>query len=281
LVCGAAAAIVLAAATHPAGWPAAIALTLAGIAAQLSPFAPLDPAKASPVPLLFGLLVIGPALIALAVPHRILPWTTALGGIELAAAVLPALLLGIPATRGISVIALNLGESGLALGPKLTMQRPKVVLGFVLALIAAAVVAVLGRLLAHRVPRVTRWPSFAEATTTRIAGGVIVAAALGALILSGALADAETQPILTLAVASVLAALAAWFGLELAPLVTGLVLGQLMQAPLRAVGKAGGLDAAMSGSKPLLVLAVAATGLALAWPLVAARGWRGGRAQTK
>ena len=278
LICGAAAAILLAAPTHPAGWPAALALTLIGIAVQLSPLPPLDTQRASPLPLLFGLLVVGPAIVALAMPARVRPWISAMAGIELIAAVLPALLLGLSVTRGISVLTLNLGETGLAFGPRLITQRPKLVLAFVLTLFVAAAFAAAVRHLSHRV-KLTAWqpqslPHFDGRVRTRLAAGLTLTLAIAGMIYCGALSEAtEARPLLTLTLATMIAAICAWFAVELAPLVTGLVLGQLMQQPLSALSRSKGtiFEAFASASKPLLASAVAASVLALSWPMVAGR----------
>ena len=270
LVCGAAAAIVLAAITHPAGWPAAIALTVGGIAAQLSPLQPLDTEHASPMPLLFGLLIIGPAVLALVLPRRVTPWSTSFGGIELAATVLPALLLGIPATRGISVFALNLGENGLFLGPNLLILRPKLVLAFILALVAAAMLAMAGRMLADRMPRARWWPHIQPVTSTRASAAVTLMLAAAAVYAS----EMDQTTAFTLAIAGGLSAVAAWFGLELAPLVTGLVIGQFMLPPLQQVltkSDAGPWASMTSGSLPLVVIAVLASIATLAWPILLRR----------
>lgn len=274
LICGTAAAIVLAAATHPAGWTAALILTLLGLGAQTSPLAPLDTQHASPLPLLFGLLVMGPAIVALAVPQRVQPWITALGGIELVAACMPVLLLGIPVTRGISVLTLNLGESGLAFGPRLMTQRPKLVLAFLSTLVVAGAVTAISRHAStHANPR--NWWSHVDADRkTRLAAAVILGLSLVALYFSSTTTDApEANPIAMLFVATAIAAVSAWFGLELAPLVTGLVIGQLMQTPLAAMRDTAArpLEALTSGSRPLFALAVIATALALAWPLIISR----------
>ena len=270
LVCGAAAAIVLAAITHPAGWLAAIALTVGGIAAQLSPLQPLDTEHASPMPLLFGLLIIGPAVLALVLPRRVTPWSTSFGGVELAATVLPALLLGIPATRGVSVFALNLGENGLFLGPNLLIQRPKLVLACILALIAAGILGMAGRMLADRMPRASWWPHIAPLTNTRASAAVTLLLAAAALYAS----EMDQTAALTLAVAGALSAVAAWFALELAPLVTGLVIGQFMLPPLLQLltkSDAGPWASMTSGSLPLVVIAVLASIATLACPILQRR----------
>ena len=280
LACGAAAAVVLAAATHPAGWTAALTLTLGGIALQLSPLRPLDTEHTSPLPLLFGLLVLGPAVVALTAPRRTAPWSSAFGGIELAATVLPAFLIGIPATRGISVFALDLGENGLNLGPKLMTQRPKLVLGFVLALLVAGLIGMAVRLTATRLPRINWRPNLSDTATTCIDAAIIVFLSLVALYFSGVFSGVDASravSLLTLLVTMVAGAAAAWFGWELAPLVTGLVIGQLMLQPLQAaLGKANGsaVTAITSGSSALLVFAILVMAATLAWPLWARRASR-------
>lgn len=275
LLCGAAGAIILAAATHPAGWPAAIGLTALGVVLQFTPLAPLNSELASPVPLLFGLLVIGPALVALAMPQRITPWTTAFGGIELAATVLPAFLIGVPTARGTSVFALDLAEAGLSMGPRLMTQRPKLVLGFVLAVVVAGLLGAAGRLLAARVGPTLRWLRPDSPRVTRAAAAVVLLLCMPALYLAGiSAAGASPGSLTTLAFATLAGAAFAWFGLELAPLVTGLVIGQLMQPPFRAaMGKAGGsiASALTSGSVTLLLLALASLAAISVWPFLGRR----------
>ncbi len=267
LICGAAAAIVLAAATHQAGWTAAIVLTVAGIAAQLSPLKPLDTEQASPVPLLFGLLMLGPAVMALALPRLIVPWTTSFGGIELVVTLLPALLLGVPATRGVSVFALSLGETGLTLGPRLIAQRPKLVAGFIVAIVAAGLVVASARFFAHKLPALPWRPRVSRPTGTRGAAVLVLGAGAVALYFAGVEASQATR----LGIGCGLGALAAGFGFELAPLVTGLVIGQLMQAPLQAALQAADghpIAALTSGSSTLLALSVIIVTATLAWPLL-------------
>lgn len=272
LVCGAAAAIILAAATHPAGWPAAIGLTVVGIALQFTPHAPLNLEQSSPVPLLFGLLVVGPSLVALVMPQRITPWSTAFGGVELAATVLPAFLIGVPTARGTSVFALDLAEAGLSMGPRLMTQRPKLVLGFVLAVVAAGLLGAAGRLLTTRFARPSWLPGANAPLVTRAAAASILLLCIPALYLSGLAATGSApSPLPVLAIATSVGAIFAWFGLELAPLVTGLVIGQLMQAPLRAaMSKAGGslASALTSGSVALLLLALASILAIVVWPFL-------------
>ena len=270
LVCGAAAAIILAAITHPAGWPAAIGLTLVGIALQFTPLAPLQSERSSPIPLLFGLLVIGPALVALAVPQRITPWSTAFGGVELAATVLPAFLIGVPTARGTSVFALDLAEAGLSMGPRLMTQRPKLVLGFVLAVLVAGLLGAAGRLLTARITRPAWLPSPRAPLATRAAAASALLLCIPALYLSGLSPVAgAVHPLPVLAIATLAGAAFAWFGLELAPLVTGLVIGQLMQAPLKTVtAKTSAWSAIGSGSPTLLLLALASLLTIVVWPLL-------------
>ena len=275
LACGAAAAIALAAVSHPAGWSAAIGLTVAGIIVQLSPLAPLDTERTSPIPLLFGLLIIGPAILALALPQRIKTSSTTLGELELAATFLPALLLGIPATRGVSAFVLDLGENGLAMGPLLMTQRPKLVLAFVVATVLAALLTMAARIVTDHAPRASWWPRWQPATAIRLSSGVIAALGITALYLSGFTLDlAEPAPTLMLLVTALLGAIAAFFGLELAPLVTGLVIGQLMRQPLDAAltqSDGSAFGAMTSGSKPLLLVAALMIATALAGPLIARR----------
>ena len=154
-------------------------------------------------------------------------------------------------------------------------QRPKLVLGFVLALLVAGALGLLGRLLISRVPRPSWWLSVPSLSGTRYAAAIILALCVAALILSGFKLNAANLDVAgTLAVATALGALAAWFGIELAPFVTGLVIAQIMQAPLSLALKASSGDvfgALTSGSWALALLALAAVALALSWPLVAQR----------
>jgi hypothetical protein len=271
LLCGAAAAVLLSTAAAPsATWFAPALLMAAGIGLQLSPVPPLDLQRASPIPVLLGLLAIGPALFALAWPLRITTTTATSGSLEFAATVLPAFLIGVPVARNVATFAVNLGEQGLYLGPRLMTQRPKLMLGFVLALVGACVLSLMMRVALQRLPGPGWLRSINTTLATRLAAGAIAALCMAVVMRGGLDADG----MLALGAAVVVGAAAAGIGVELSLLVTGLVIGLLMQPLLqtaRIAAKGDTLAALTSGSWLLLVLAVAAMGAAIAWPFWARR----------
>ncbi len=256
-----------------AAWRQTALLLPAGVALQLSPFALLDTANRSPMPLLLGLLVIGPALVSLVWPARHgRTWPTS--GPEMRSgddhadmplSLLPAFLAGLPVTLIAALIALTLGESGLRLGPRLMTQRPKIVLGLLGAVVAASLLVVSVRWLAAHVRRPSWRLGLAPDLSERLIALLFVVLALAATWKAGTDAASLTM----LAATAATSAIALYFSIDLAPLVLGLVIGHLMQPALAIASKAAdGHPAAAVLEAPLALLlpSVAAIAAALAWP---------------
>lgn len=275
LTAGAALAAIVATVLGNDGWAASVSLVAVGVICQFGPLQLLDVEHASPYPVLAGLLLIGPAAMALALPEREPRRLPGRGATHLAAKIVPAFLAGLPVTLGAALFALNLGENGLFLGPRLMMQRPKLVLGLSLAMILASViaaaVAMLTDAMAGRGLLRWRWPVLTGSRVTQLAAGLVLGLALVGLYRTGI----DSERMFVTALAAIVGGIAAWRRLDLAPFVIGLVFGQLMQPSLQQAATAkGGLIAAIAaGSSTLIVLAVSAIAVALAWPLI--NRWRG------
>ena len=289
LLAGAAAAVIAVAAARRSAWLAALLLCAAGLALQTGPQLALlppiyaEPGSQSPLPLLLGLLVAGPALRALVVGPRsgaAQPGLSAAGAAEPLMTMLPVLLAGVPVTLSAAVFILNSEDYGLQLGPHVMTQRPKLVVAVIVGLILAAVLAVVlsaaGRWAATLTRRWAGLGTLSAGGVTRLAAAILIALAIAALYQSGLDQNGEMtgfdRGTLGIgAVGMILGAIAAWRGIDLAPLAVGLVIGRMLQ-PLLAEGLDGAPGTAgagfASGSLIYLAGAGAMIAAALAWPLL-------------
>ena len=126
----------------------------------------------------------------------------------------------------------------------------------------------IARMMLERVPRPGWAKRCNEALGARMSAGIVIVLSGAALMLSGfKFGDMERAIVLTPAAGVLVAAVAAWFGYEVSSLVTGLVIGQLLQAPLaQYVASNSGVSATMTlGSAMLVLVTLGALGAALAW----------------
>ena len=285
LLAGAAATVIAAATARRSAWLAALLLCAAGLALQTAPQIALlppiyaEPGSQSPLPLLLGLVVAGPALMALVFGARSggpEPARSGAGAAEPLMTMLPVLLVGVPVTLSAAVLILNSEDYGLQLGPHFMTQRPKLVMAVIVALILAAVLAPAGRWAGTLMPRRAWLGAFPAGGVTRLAAAVLIALAIAALYQSGLDQNGELTGFDrgTLGIGAVgvmLGAIAAWRGVDLAPLAVGLVIGRMLQ-PLLAEGLDGapGTVGAVLASGSLVYLAGAGVMIAaaLAWPLL-------------
>jgi TctA family transporter len=275
LLAAGALAVVRAAMLSDQEWRQAALLLPGGLALQLSSLAPLDAAHRSPLPVLLGLLVLGPALVGVLAPSRHgrtwgIDRSVGSDHADMPLSLLPAFLVGLPVTLIAAIFALNLGENGLRIGPKLMAQRPKIVLGLLAAIVVASFITVGGRWIGGYLPR-SAW-TLPVSANVRARILALVFALLGGLAAwkSGGLGEGWHL----LALTSLVSFVALYFGLDLAPLVLGLVLGQLMQPLLGAAAKAAGgspVGALFAVHLPVLLVTIAAVAAALAGPWLAAR----------
>ena len=272
MLAAAAASVIGAAIARPAVWPAALMLCAVGLALQIGPLPPVyaEPGSQVPLPMLLGLLVAGPALVALAMPGHAERARSPGPGAEPLVSVLPVLAAGVPVTLAAAVLILNSEDYGLKMGPHLMLHRPKLVVALIIALILAALLSAALGWLALLVSNVS------TGVSRRLAAAVLLALAIAALYQSGLDRDGELTGLDagTLGIGALgmlFGAIAAWRGIDLAPLVVGLVIGRQLQ-PLLAEGLDGahGAVAALSaGSLAYLLAAAVMIAAALAWPLLA------------
>ena len=278
MLAAAAASVIGAAIARPAAWPAALMLCAVGLALQIGPLPPVyaEPGSQVPLPMLLGLLVAGPALVALAMPGHAERARSPEPGAEPLVSVLPVLAAGVPVTLAAAVLILNSEDYGLKMGPHLMLHRPKLVVALIIALILAALLSAALGWLALLVRRPAWLSNVSTGVSRRLAAAVLLALAIAALYQSGLDRDGELTGLDagTLGIGALgmlFGAIAAWRGIDLAPLVVGLVIGRQLQ-PLLAEGLDGahGAVAALSaGSLAYLLAAAVMIAAALAWPLLA------------
>ena len=270
LVMAAAVAVILVAIIRLEAWLPTLLLMIAAAALQASPFALTYGEHDSPLPLLLGVLVLGPALAALVWPGRLRDTAPLSPTSGLAATMLPVFLIGAPVTAGAALLAQNLNEMGLAAGPGLLAQRPKALLGLLAAVVGASLLVGVGRRLTSRVTRPDWWPEVVPDQTRRLAAGVLVLLVAAVLYMSGLEVDKPWNVV----VATVAAAALAWVGIDAAPFVITLVICDLIQAALTVGADDGPEKQAFSVSaisKPLLVVAALTLVTAVLWPLIVSR----------
>lgn len=260
LVAAAALSIIAAARGRLAIWRAAMALTVLGVAIELSPLQPLDATKASPRAVLLGLLTIGPALLMLLRPQAINAADGSLSTAENSSTtVLPLLLFAMPVTARTALLTLALGEHGLTAGQTLITQRPRLALSFALALILALIAAVLIVVVGQRLPRPLWLPTFDRDVGTR-------ACAVAVLLLSGVLLlmlGVERGELTVLAMAALVGGVLHGFGFSTAPLIIGLTIGEIMR-PLLAPAAQAGIADGRSGF--IVIISALAILSAMVWP---------------
>ena len=226
---------------HRTATALAAGLVGGGLGLQLSPYAPFDGVEHTAVPVLLGLLLLGPMLATLL--RLLLRSSTASGWPrgETLVITLLAFPWGVPVTLGAALVALALADAGLRLGPGLITDRPALLLGAIVAVAVAVAAALLLRALFHRVGRFMR--EHGANSHWRTSAAMVVLLGISALTFwragldrDGIFTGLDTISVAALLGGTVFGGLVKWFGIDPSPAAIGLVIGQLLKseaAPVR------------------------------------------------